>query len=180
MRPRRFSKREHMDCFIAMASETAIAWAAGLFEGEGSIQFPASQAPRLSLCSTDRDVVEKFHAIVGVGRLRKEGSSKILPDGTRRVYKDAFRWRCDKIADVKRVMELLLPHLGERRSARWREVQLLHTASWPARVCPQCGSEFAPIRRAQITCGHDCSWRYSKRVGKYGSRRSREPILADL
>jgi hypothetical protein len=54
----------------------ALAWAAGLFEGEGSITHRSSHgdtsgrvpiACRLAL--TDEDVIRRFHKVVGVGRL---------------------------------------------------------------------------------------------------------------
>jgi len=49
------------------------AWAAGLFEGEGSVCWlnmsttNQRRVPNLGLSTTDEDVIRRFHSIVGVG-----------------------------------------------------------------------------------------------------------------
>jgi hypothetical protein len=48
-----------------------LAWAAGLYEGEGSCSLIHGGRrrlyPQLCLASTDRDVVYRFHSVVGFG-----------------------------------------------------------------------------------------------------------------
>lgn len=48
-----------------------IAWAAGLFEGEGSFDHSAGNAhrPRATMSLTDQDVLERFMRAVGVGTI---------------------------------------------------------------------------------------------------------------
>ena len=58
-----------------MTTETEIAWAAGLFEGEGSIGFRGGSRGyvyaylNLQLRSTDQDVVYRFHQIISEGNV---------------------------------------------------------------------------------------------------------------
>lgn len=42
------------------------AWAAGLFDGKGTVMLKAGSA-RIQVASTDRSVIERFHKAVGVG-----------------------------------------------------------------------------------------------------------------
>jgi hypothetical protein len=49
-----------------------IAWAAGLFEGEGCLSFSTVRGeryPQAMLKTTDRDVLARFHRIVVVGAI---------------------------------------------------------------------------------------------------------------
>ncbi len=106
-----------------LASETALAWAAGLFEGEGCIttyftynynkngdrsknRFPVV---RLQLKMCDRDIVERFGQIVGVPKCAG-------PYGKRKEnWRPAYEWSCAKRQDVERILLSFLPYLGERR-----------------------------------------------------------------
>lgn len=97
------------------ATETELAWAAGLFEGEGCI-LADEKAPRgrprvrLYLSSTDLDVVKRFQRILGVGSIRPH--SRPEPQ-----YKDLWAWQISGKA-VEAPLRALLPWLAERRTAR--------------------------------------------------------------
>src|SRR5689334_22543771 len=109
------------------ATEAEIAWAAGLFEGEGSATLATrGYHPMLSLSMTDRDVVERFAEVVGIGSvtLKKRG---------KRHWKDQWMWQAGGIAALNHVIGLFLPWVGERR-----RTQLLAVLD---------GYEAAPIRR---------------------------------
>jgi hypothetical protein len=98
--------------------EQEISWAAGLFEGEGTIGVHHGKHPRLQCSSTDLDTLQRFCAIVG-GRIG--GPYK----GGGRNGKD--HWKPYSLWSVHgdeaiRVMGLLLPWLGLRRTERWKEV----------------------------------------------------------
>lgn len=97
-----------------------IAWAAGLFEGEGSVYPYRSRKahyPRVDLASTDEDVVRRFARVVDSGSsVYGPIQSKRYPKG-----KPFWRWQATGTRAV-RVMALLAPYLGERRSARLTEV----------------------------------------------------------
>lgn len=95
-----------------------IAWAAGLFEGEGSIiHAPYSKHAinagrwqrRLALSMADRDVVERFARVVEAGRVRHVKRRR--PN-----WSDQWIWVCSKWADIERILTEFEPWLGERRS----------------------------------------------------------------
>lgn len=81
-----------------------IAWAAGLFEGEGCFYLGNGQSggkyARAPLSSTDQDVVKHFHRVVGVGTI---GPAR----KTRTGRKLQYRWRCSKLDEVREVAILL-------------------------------------------------------------------------
>ena len=108
--------------------EEQVAWAAGLFEGEGCIHLDCTKTgsyTRLTLVTTDRDVAERFARIVGVGHIY--GKKPKLP-----THKPQWQWRVAARGDVLRVKRLLLPHLGLRRTERWRECdELASPPFWP-------------------------------------------------
>jgi hypothetical protein len=98
----------------------AWAWVAGLIEGEGWIgPSPASSSvrprPVVGVESTDEDVIERLAAFAGTGMItqldRKPGR-----------WKPTSRWSTRRRSDVRRVLTAVLPHLGERRTARTRYV----------------------------------------------------------
>lgn len=96
-----------------------IAWAAGLFEGEGSITFndqPRSM-PKLALMTTDRDVVERFLDVVGCGAIHPSSVKRNRLAG----YKPAWSWTVHGLP-AWAVYQQLRPYLGERRQARGDEV----------------------------------------------------------
>ena len=106
------------------ADNTAIAWAAGLFEGEGCITtyltynydkagnrkgngFPVV---RLQLKMCDRDIIERFGQVVGISKCAG-------PYGTRKEnWRPAYEWHCSKRQDVERIILAFLSYLGERRA----------------------------------------------------------------
>lgn len=96
-----------------------IAWAAGLFEGEGSwfTTSPRGMSVQVhaTLTMTDRDVVEAFAAVVGCGRV-----DSFPPRDDK--CKPSYRWVAQSVRDVRYVIDLFLPFLGERRMARANEV----------------------------------------------------------
>ena len=103
-----------------LSTPQEIAWAAGLFEGEGCIYIGKKRL--ICLISTDEDVVRRFHTIVGCG-------SVYLRDRTEERYKDAWRWQTGTLKEIKEVLNLFLPYFGERRKAKALElldIQLLY------------------------------------------------------
>lgn len=85
------------------------AWAAGLFEGEGSVYAENQNGRRylrLCLSTTDADVAARFHAAVGVGKVY--GPYR----GTNRVRYD---WRTKNHHDGLCALDILRPFFSERR-----------------------------------------------------------------
>jgi hypothetical protein len=94
-----------------MSRREDIAWAAGLFEGEGTVgtQETAERIRvRFALAMTDEDVVRRFRRILGVGHVNG-------PNWHKGSTKPQWRWSATKRADVAIVSDLLYPFLGERR-----------------------------------------------------------------
>lgn len=87
-----------------------IAWAAGLFEGEGCVHVAKRDGRiNLSMQMTDLDVLEKFCRIVGGHEPRpvaRPGNNKPV-----------WRWTASSDAYVVRFRDVIGPHLGARRKA---------------------------------------------------------------
>ena len=90
-----------------------MAWAAGLFEGEGCIAPGGRRALTLRMC--DEDVVRRFARVVGAGRVRQHYS------GNER-HRPSWEWSVGTYDDCRRILLAFLPHLGDRRAAKAREV----------------------------------------------------------
>lgn len=100
------------------ATPTEIAWAAGLFEGEGSITMRRDLRGywqrTLSLSMCDRDVLERFARIVGA-------EANIYADG-RPMRRPLYAWRCGRWSVIEPMLTAFLPYLGERRRAKALEL----------------------------------------------------------
>ena len=98
-----------------------LAWAAGIFEGEGTI-VANGRTFRLVVKMTDRDVVEHFAAVMG-GRVLGPYDAH---DGVR---KPAYVWMAHGVAAVY-AGHRLYPWLHARRQARlrdWIDPTIQHT-----------------------------------------------------
>lgn len=95
-----------------------VAWAAGLFEGEGCFTTGKNTSKnsltgRCTLSMTDEDIVRKFHSIVKVGTIRKrEFENK----------KDAWIWTTQGFEKFQYIVALFWSFLGERRKSRATEI----------------------------------------------------------
>jgi hypothetical protein len=101
-------------------SEAEIAWAAGLFEGEGSITWPRGEWDvRLQVKTTDQDVADRLLTILG-GRVN--GPYQYNVEG-RPARKPFWVWMVNgpMVYDVARLLE---PWMCKRRRARMEEVGL--------------------------------------------------------
>ena len=96
---------------------TQIAWAAGLFEGEGCITFRDKKhnQPYLKINMTDFDVIRKFYEMVGIGRLDKI-------DKKNPKWKEQLQWRTGGRENVRNLLVLFLPHFGNRRAHKALDV----------------------------------------------------------
>lgn len=93
------------------------AWAAGLFEGEGSLSWIRKELapyPTAKLSMTDEDVVQRFAAIIGVGKVTRP--KRI--EGRKQLYS----WRAFGAAAMERLNETIGPWLGVRRRAKLNEM----------------------------------------------------------
>jgi hypothetical protein len=95
-----------------------IAWAAGFFEGEGSITL-TNDRPVLRVNGTDRETVEFFGRVIGVGKVYGPYQAKRDRHGC--VRKPFWVWVCYGPA-ARRALTLLSPWLSQRRLNRIREL----------------------------------------------------------
>lgn len=91
-----------------------LAWAAGLFEGEGTAGAHGERSVEARLGMTDEDIVRRFAEIVEVGVVRP-----YTPLGLG--SKPMWYWRVSSAQDVQHVMCLLWQWLGPRRRNQFRK-----------------------------------------------------------
>jgi len=89
-------------------TDPQIAWAAGLFEGEGCIYHAGGTTYILQVAMTDKDVIDKLNTIFP-GRLDITHAGKSY-------RKPLYRWRVGKREDVSYLLGKLLPFFGDRRA----------------------------------------------------------------
>lgn len=97
----------------APRGEHAVAWAAGVIEGDGCISLPDDRAgvPSVTVAMTDQDVVRR------VGRVFARGNIG-GPYHSARGRKAMFQWRVSGWTPCRRVLMPIYPWLGERRRER--------------------------------------------------------------
>ena len=104
-----------------MPSKIDVAWAAGLFEGEGCIHLARPTAkrvqPRLEIRMTDQDVLERFCQVVERGSVQSRPYDQ-APNSLKRVWK----WGVYDCEGARHVLNLIWPHLGKRRKKKAEEV----------------------------------------------------------
>lgn len=152
-----------------------VAWAAGLYEGEGSVGMSRSRRyPRLALGMTDREPVEWFRDILGFGSIYEQH----FPPGDHR--KSMYRFEAGGWVHVALVRGWFEPYLSPRRLAQFDEL----LAQRPSRpTSPDCGEASpaayrrhrrrgeppcAPCRAANTAYERDrtgSSARYTDRLG---------------
>lgn len=100
-------------------SPVDLGWVAGLIEGEGSFLLlhrhqGTKWSPRISMQSTDLDVLERLVAVTGVGRVSKVGA--------RPNRKPCWQWAVAVYADALWLMKEVRPLMGVRRQHAINEV----------------------------------------------------------
>ena len=97
-----------------MPTADDIAWATGLFEGEGCMTVSA-RSPRLQLNMTDEDTVRRFQEIVETGAVYA-----LAPERAGR--KPKFHWQIATKVEVERLLLLFYSRLSARRKQRADEI----------------------------------------------------------
>jgi hypothetical protein len=98
----------------------SIEWAAGLFEGEGSIVVRPNHAGRLQITvyNTDQDVIEMFYEAVGKIGTVKGPREVVTPKGN--PGKPMYEWHAYS-TNAQVVLRMLLPYFGVRRYKKAQE-----------------------------------------------------------
>jgi hypothetical protein len=107
-------------------SASALAWIAGLVEGEGTFTNSSSSSV-LRVVMTDLDVLERLERITGVGYIRSIPSRQ--PH-----HKQAYSWTVKRREHLEPLAMLLWPLMGERRRRQMGSCKTLKRLSWP-NVC---------------------------------------------
>jgi hypothetical protein len=138
-----------------VSRESDLAWAAGLFEGEGCFSLHhKGRTARALLSMTDEDVVRRFHDIVGFGTV-------IQKTGLKPPNLPQWRWAANSRHEFERTVDLFTPWLGERRLRKAQAIlATMRSTDWMAFVCTHCGKqEMIPIRsgcQAKRYCTRKC------------------------
>lgn len=127
--------REVLSSVTLSADDPALQWLAGLLEGEGHFQ---KSPGNIVLNMTDLDVVKRACDIGGCGRLN--GPFK-RPQPH---YTPIWRWKVSKAADVWVLGNLLLPHMGVRRSGA---IKRMLAATLSVKTCEVMHGTTAQYRR---------------------------------
>lgn len=90
-----------------------IAWLAGLLEGEGSFGH-IGNCLTVQLTMTDRDIVERAGKLCGYTNITERKRREAH-------HKTQYGWQVSG-AKAERVMRLILPFMGERRSQKIKEL----------------------------------------------------------
>lgn len=104
-----------------------MAWAAGLFEGEGTITYMTkSRRARLAVKMTDEEAVRRFESSIGVGKVY----GPYGPYKSQLGNLPTWYWAADGNAAVE-AADKLLPWLGSRCRERLQEVLSRENARRP-------------------------------------------------
>ena len=98
--------------FIQEEPDFGFAWAAGLFEGEGTIcavKAGNTMALRIAIGMVDKDIIDRFHSIVGVGVVNGPYA------GRKQNHKPIWYWRLGRRSEQIEFVSRIWPYLGERR-----------------------------------------------------------------
>lgn len=97
-------------------TEVQLGWVVGLLEGEGyfGADSRSGRSTKLDLKMTDQDVVSRFAVLVGVPAGPYITKSRAGHKTTYRLAVSGER--------AREVMRRILPHMGERRTARIQEL----------------------------------------------------------
>ena len=93
-----------------------LAWAAGLFEGEGCFS-RTHGVPVANLGMTDNDIVLRFRDVVGFGSIYEINNSRKNPR-----WSDGLQWSSTNFAHTQQTVAMFWPWLGTRRRARAHEL----------------------------------------------------------
>src|SRR3990167_9215425 len=108
-----------------------LAWAAGLFEGEGYFSIPKANGRVASITTgingfTDLDVLQRFMTIAQMGRIL--GPYNRLSPTTGLPQKPSYQWLVCSFEEVQALVAMLWPWLGARRRGRAKECLLAFLA----------------------------------------------------
>jgi len=142
-------------------STESLAWAAGLFEGEGTVGCWSAGGGRVRLGAriemTDEDRLSAFASATGLGQVRR-GSARRA-----RHWKPIFVWLVSGHEHVQALAALLWDWLGPRRREQFRSAIVRYRAVTPGKRMDY------PSDQARTTAHRLRQWRRHHRVGRVGT-----------
>jgi poly(3-hydroxybutyrate) depolymerase len=105
-------------------SQFEFGWLVGILEGEGcffvTTRSKGGSGPyayaQVTVCMTDRDIIERLRRVTGIGTLEKIRERK-NPE-----HKPISQWIVCRHQEAIELMVAVYPHMGTRRQAKIREV----------------------------------------------------------
>lgn len=113
-------------------SKIDLAWAAGLFEGEGTFGNGNKKSLATSITSTDKDVLEHFQKIVGLGNINGPLKTK------KPHWKPCYTWSCGGGEKPQALAVMLWKWLGPRRRAQIHKALLIWRGTAPRSIGNTC------------------------------------------
>ena len=101
-------------------NHTELAWAAGLFDGEGYVGWVKNCGMRLSIGQVHRYVLERFMSAVGVGKIVGPYAFKQRIDGYNR--KPRYDYVTQTHESIQAIACVLWPHLSAVKREQFRSV----------------------------------------------------------
>jgi len=132
-----------------------LAWAAGLFDGEGTVRCKGRYRI-VALSMTDESCVRRFAEAVGAGTV----SGPDIRPNRKPMW---LWWACSANAVV--VADVLLPYVDERNRQRLAELIDRYRAD-KSGVCEYCGKQFERAHRDRRFCGHYCARKSREQISK--------------
>jgi hypothetical protein len=155
-----------------MISLKELGWLAGIMEGEGHFGLRRGAKDLcVEVTMTDKDVVDRFHSILGFGT-RKE---RILPSG-----KVAYKWQVTNQGQAAGLVMTLLPLMGLRRAERIRHcIRQWKSKPLPKRQWTHCKSGHELIgENLRVTTEGKYHKRRCLECGKLRERKYRAKLAA--
>lgn len=139
-----------------------MAWAAGIFSGEGFTTGNGARTVRLGISNTNLDMLERFQEIMGCGRIK----DKPLLGSLGR--KPRWEWICDRRSDALSVLDRMWPWLTDEKRDQASRVIANATTTVFERTCRHCATQFVPTGNGHWYCTTRCRnkarWRREKGV----------------
>ena len=92
-------------------TDVHIAWAAGVYEGEGWCSLAhngtGKQYWRVGIEMTDKDIIDRINNLFPCPSIMER---------TRAQWKTTYTWRLSRRTDIRNFLSKILPYLGDRRA----------------------------------------------------------------
>ncbi len=159
-----------------------IAWAAGLFEGEGSAHvghhYNSRPYARVSIQMTDREPLDGFLAVVGSGNVTGPYTSEHRQSANGAARKPAWLWSTSGWANTAAIYRAFKPYLSPRRQQQFEDT--LVRCPLPKPVTPTCKSpgysgEHMHRKRGERLCP-ECLAFQAKKAREYRARTGRPSV----